>query len=288
MNPDPKSALPNPSKLDPNLTSDLRGKLDYAGYLHLDRILSSQEPRSPQNAHDELLFIIQHQTSELWFKLMIHEIRHAIGLIQEDNLEAAFKDLARVKHIQTQLVNQWSVLATLTPNDYATFRPSLGPSSGFQSHQNRLLEFLLGYKNAEHLKFFDHRPEIRAELDHALRSHSLYDEFLRYLARRGHAIPKEVLDADPAGKREPHPGVIAVFKTIYQHPEQNNWDAYEMAEKLLDIDETHAIWRYRHYLVVRRIIGLKRGTGGSSGSQYLQNVVSDIFFPELWNVRTEL
>jgi tryptophan 2,3-dioxygenase len=272
--------------LDPGLTSDLRGKLDYAGYLHLDKILSAQEPRSPHNAHDETLFIIQHQTSELWFKLMIHEIRHARELVKADNLEAAFKDLARVKHIQAQLVSQWAVLATLTPNDYLQFRASLGPSSGFQSHQNRLMEFLLGFKNRDVIKFFDHRAEIKAELEAELNAPSLYDEFLRYLARHGKAIPQEVLSGDLTTKRAAHPGVVAVFREIYEHPENSNWDAYEMAEKLLDIDETHAVWRYRHYLVVRRVIGMKMGTGGSSGSAYLQHVVGEVFFPELWDVRT--
>ena len=272
--------------LDPGLHSDLKGKLDYAGYLHLDKLLSTQEPRSPHNAHDELLFIIQHQTSELWFKLMIHELRHARQLVKEDNLGAAFKDLARVKTIQTQLVSQWGVLATLTPNDYIQFRASLGPSSGFQSYQNRLLEFLLGAKNCDVIRFFDHRADIKAELETELAAPSLYDEFLRYLARHGKPVPKEVLEADLTVRRAAHPGVIAVFREIYENPQDGNWAAYEMAEKLLDIDETHATWRYRHYLVVRRIIGMKTGTGGSSGSAYLQHVVGEVLFPELWDVRT--
>ncbi len=274
--------------LDPGLTSDLRGKLDYAGYLHLDQLLTAQETRSPHNAHDELLFIIQHQTSELWFKLMIHELRHARQLIKEDKLEAAFKDLSRVKNIQAQLVSQWGVLATLTPNDYIQFRASLGPSSGFQSYQNRLLEFLLGFKNREVIRFFEHRPEIKAEMEAELATPGIYDEFLQYLYRRGKAIPKEVLESDFTTRRPAHAGVIAVFKDIYERPQDGNWDAYEMAEKLLDIDETHAVWRYRHYLVVRRIIGMKMGTGGSSGSAYLQSVVGEVFFPELWDVRTSI
>lgn len=274
--------------LDPGLHADLKGKLDYAKYLQLDRVLSSQAPLAPRETHDELLFIIQHQTSELWLKLMIHELRAAVAQIEADRLETSFKILARVKNIQTQLISQWDVLATLTPNDYAQFRPYLGPSSGFQSYQNRLVEFLLGGKEAGHLRFFEHRPEVCNELRAALEGPSIYDAFLGYLARRGHAIPEEVLRRDRTRRHPADARVVAALKRVYEDPGPSNWDAYEMAEKLLDVDERHALWRYRHYLVVRRIIGMKRGTGGSSGAGYLRDVVDDLFFPDLWEVRTVL
>jgi tryptophan 2,3-dioxygenase len=290
--PDPKDH-PRPGQssadrpLDPGLESDLAGKLDYGTYLSLDTLLSAQHPRSPASVHDELLFIIQHQTSELWFKLVIHELNEAVRLIAEDRIEPCLKVLSRVKNIQAQLLNQWDVLATLTPADYASIRPHLGPSSGFQSYQNRYIEFMLGARDARLLEFFRHAPKVHAELSRLLNSPSIYDEFLRFLSRQGLDVPKEVLERDVSIRYTPNEAVIASLRHVYQDTTRY-WDAYELAEKLLDIDELHARWRFRHFKVVERIIGLKRGTGGSSGVGYLRGVIDDRFFPELWSVRTEL
>jgi tryptophan 2,3-dioxygenase len=261
--------------------------LDYAGYLALDELLACQRPRSDPPHHDEMLFIVQHQTTELWFKLMLHELRAAIELVRRDDLEGSFKILARVKHIQTQLLSQWSVLETLTPTEYAQFRYVLGSASGFQSHQNRLIEMALGKRDARVVEAFRRTPEIRAELDAALRAPSLYDEFLRWLARRGVSLPSEVLERDVSLPYHAHPAVTAAIVAIYEHP-GTSWDAYEMAEKLVDVDETYSLWRYRHLKVVMRVIGMKRGTGGTAGAGYLRAMVDEVFFPELWDARTAL
>jgi tryptophan 2,3-dioxygenase len=234
-----------------------------------------------------MLFIVQHQTTELWFKLMLHELRAAVELVRRDDLEGSFKILARVKHIQTQLLSQWSVLETLTPTEYAQFRYVLGPASGFQSHQNRLIEMALGKRDARVVDAFRHSPAIQAELEAALHAPSLYDEFLRWLARRGVAVPREVLERDVSQPYESHPGVTQAIVGIYEHP-ATSWDAYEMAEKLVDVDETYSLWRYRHLKVVMRIIGMKRGTGGTAGAGYLRAMVDEVFFPELWDARTSL
>ncbi len=267
--------------------ADLKNKLDYAGYLHLDQVLSAQRPLSSPQHHDELLFIIQHQTTELWFKLIVHELREALRLVHADKLEPTFKILARVKHIQAQLFNQWSVLATLTPSEYVQFRHVLGPSSGLQSHQHRMIEFMLGRKDRRMLAVFQHKPLILKELEETLEAPSLYDEFLRLMARRGLPIPREVLERDVTEAYHPHAGVIAAFKMVYEHP-AGMWDLYEMAEKLVDIDEQYSLWRYRHVKVVERVIGFKRGTGGTAGVTYLRQMVDDRLFPELWDVRTEI
>ncbi len=285
--PDPTSHASNPHADAGGMTTDLKDRLDYSGYLQLDRVLSAQSPLSRPEHHDELLFIIQHQTTELWFKLVIHELRAAMALVRGDQLEPAFKVLARVKHIQSQLTLAWSVLATLTPSEYVQFRYVLGPASGIQSHQNRLIEFLLGNKDEKMLAVFKHRPQIHQELDAALRAPSLYDEFLRYLARKGHAVPREVLDRDVTKPHAPHVGVVEVFRAIYEHPSRA-WDAYEMAEKLVDIDEQASLWRFRHLKVVQRVIGMKRGTGGTAGVSYLRHMTDLVLFPELWDVRTEI
>ncbi len=190
-----------------------------------------------------------------------------------------------MKHIQQQLLNQWSVLATLTPTEYVQFRHVLGPASGIQSYQNRLIEYLFGNREARFLEVFRHKPEIYGRLDAALKAPSLYDEFLRHLARRGMPIPREVLERDLTKQHEPHPGVVAVFKTIYDDPSKC-WDAYEMCEKLVDVDEAAMLWRYRHLKVVQRVIGMKRGTGGTAGAAYLRNIFDHPYFPELWDVRT--
>ncbi len=272
---------------DPGTTTDLHGKLDYATYLQLDQVLGAQRPLSVPPHHDELLFIIQHQTTELWLKLIVHELRAAAGLVGRDKLEETFKILSRVKHIFQQMIDQWSVLATLTPSEYVQFRYVLGPASGLQSYQHRLVEFLLGNKDERMLAIFRHQPSVHADLAQALASPSLYDEYMRYLSRRGLAIPREVLERDPKTPHVAHAGVVGVLKQVYEHPSAH-WDAYEMGEKLVDIDEQYSLWRYRHLKVVQRVIGMKRGTGGTSGVSYLRQVSDTVLFPELWDVRTEI
>ena len=274
-------------KLPPGVVTDFQGRMDYGGYLQLDRLLSAQLPLSSPPHHDEMLFIIQHQTSELWFKLVLHELREALRLVQTDALEACFKILARVKHIQSQLVSQWSVLATLTPSEYGEFRHVLGPASGFQSHQHRIIEFMRGNKDRRMLDVHRQHPAIHAELLAALEAPTLYDEFLRHLARKGKAIPREVLERDVTEPHQGNAGVRAVIKQIYEDPE-GHWDDYEMCEKLIDIDEQLALWRFRHVKVVQRVIGWKRGTGGTAGVDYLKKLVDILLFPDLWDVRTEL
>ena len=264
-----------------------REYLDYATYLGLDDLLATQRPLSDPPHHDEMLFIVQHQTTELWFKLMLHELRAATEFVRHDDLESSFKILARVKHIQTQLLNQWSVLETLTPTEYAQFRYALGPASGFQSHQNRLIEMALGKRDARVVDVFRQAPAIRSDLEAALQAPSLYDEFLRWLARRGLAVPPDVLERDVSKPYVSHPAVTEVIVGIYEHPDRS-WDAYEMAEKLVDVDETYSLWRYRHLKVVLRVIGMKRGTGGTAGAGYLREMVDEVFFPELWEARTLL
>ncbi len=278
-------------ELEPGLRTDLADRMTYSGYLRLDELLAAQRPLSEPAHHDEMLFIIQHQTSELWIKLLLHELDLAVALVRADrigesfkmdDLEPCFKILARVKAIQQQLYTQWSVLATLTPTEYAQFRGVLGPASGFQSVQYRIVEFLLGAKDKQMLMFHRHRAPDHAMLEEALRTPGIYDEFLRHLARRGLPVPREV--SEPW---EPSPGVVAVFKEIYDNPERW-WDAYEMCEKLVDVDEQFALWRFRHVKTVERIIGFKRGTGGSSGVPFLRKLTELEFFPELWQVRTEI
>jgi tryptophan 2,3-dioxygenase len=275
----------NKRELEPGIHTELEAGSTYGDYLQLPRLLSSQSPRSEE--HDELLFIIQHQTSELWMKLLLHELEKAVRHVQGDDLEPSFKVLARVGHIQRMLFEQWSVLETLTPSEYLAFRPSLGPASGFQSHQYRALEFLLGNKDEKALLPFRQQASVHAELEARLAAPSLYDEFLRHLARQGHPVPAERLERDFRQPYEGHPGVTAVFRHIYEHPEEC-WDAYEMAEKLVDVEERFQLWRYRHMMTVMRVIGFQRGTGGSSGVGFLRKALDLRFFPELWDVRTEL
>ncbi len=275
-----------PDAFEPSVVTDFTDRMTYGGYLQLEKLLSAQLPLSQPPHHDEMLFIIQHQTSELWFKLILHELRAALSSVQRDQLEPCFKILARVKHIQAQLVSQWSVLATLTPTEYGEFRHVLGPASGFQSLQHRLIEFMLGNKNERFLEVHRQSPGY-PQLEAALRAPTLYDEFLRYLFRRGHPIPREVLERDVTQPHQGHEGVRAVLRSIYEQP-AGHWDAYEMAEKLLDVDEQFALWRFRHVKVVQRVIGYKRGTGGTSGVNYLSRGVDAVFFPDLWDVRTEL
>jgi tryptophan 2,3-dioxygenase len=270
---------------DPGFITDLAADTSYGGYLGLERLLSAQNPRSSH--HDEMLFIIQHQTSELWMKLMIHELAAAIAHVQADDLAPCFKILARVKQIQRQLFEQWGVLETLTPSEYAEFRNVLGPASGLQSHQFRAIEFLLGNKISNRVDVHRHDAAVTAELERLLRSPSIYDEFLRYLARKGMPVPAERVERDWSQPYERHPGVTAVFKTVYENTQQY-WAEYDMCEKLVDVEENFLLWRFRHVKTVERIIGFKRGTGGTSGVSFLKSTLETKLFPELIDVRTEL
>jgi tryptophan 2,3-dioxygenase len=275
--------------LEPGIVTDLTDRLSYGGYLRLDKLLTAQEPLSGTATapprHDEMMFIIQHQTSELWMKLAIHELKAAIGFVRADRLAACFKILARVKLIQKQLFEQWAVLETLTPSEYEAFRPALGTSSGFQSAQYRALEFLLGNKQAALVDVFRYDPAVHAELSALLRAPSLYDEFLRHLARRGLPVPPACVERDWSQPHVRNPDLVAVFKTIYDDPD-TWWDAYEMAEKLVDVEESFQLWRFRHLKTVERTIGHKAGTGGSSGVGFLKRALDHQFFPELIDVRT--
>ena len=275
--------------LEPGIVTDLADRLTYGGYLQLDALLGAQRPVSGADGkpprHDEMLFIVQHQVAELWMKLMIHELGAAIAHVRADELEPSFKILARVKLIQKQLFEQWAVLETLTPSEYEAFRPALGTSSGFQSAQYRAIEFLLGNKNAAILDVFRHDPAAFAELDRLLHSPSLYDEFLRHLARRGLPVPQETLARDVAQRHERNPDLVPVFRRIYADP-AHWWDAYDMCEKLVDVEEQFQLWRFRHLKTVERIIGYKPGTGGSSGVAFLRRALEHSFFPELIDVRT--
>jgi tryptophan 2,3-dioxygenase len=234
-----------------------------------------------------MLFIIQHQTSELWMKLMIHELAAAIEHVRVDRLAPCFKILARVKQIQRQLFEQWGVLETLTPSEYAEFRDVLGPASGLQSFQYRAIEFLLGNKDARRLELYRHDEATRALLEKLLRSPSLYDEFLRHLARRGLPVPPERVERDWSQPYERHPAVVEVFKTVYENHEKY-WDAYDMCEKLVDVEENFQLWRFRHVKTVERVIGFKRGTGGSAGVAFLRKALEVALFPELIDVRTHI
>jgi len=275
--------------LEPGIVTDLTNRLSYAGYLRLDKILSAQEPLSGSGntppRHDEMMFIIQHQTSELWMKLAIHELKAALVFVRQDRLDATFKILARVKLIQKQLFEQWAVLETLTPSEFEAFRPALGTSSGFQSVQYRALEFLLGNKHAAVVDVFRYDPAAHGELMALLHAPSLYDEYLRHLARRGLPVPAACVERDWSLPYVRNPDLVPVFKTIYDNPERW-WDAYEMAEKLVDVEEAFQLWRFRHLKTVERTIGHKTGTGGSSGVSFLKRALDYQFFRELIDVRT--
>jgi tryptophan 2,3-dioxygenase len=277
----------NTRSLEAEIVRDLRATTSYSSYLCLDRLLDAQHPRSEPPHHDEMLFIIQHQTSELWLKLVLHELRAAMRNIAADDLALALKQLARIKHVQRTLTDQWSVLATLTPAEYAEFRPALGRSSGFQSHQYRAVEFALGNKNAEIIEVFGHDPPARALLRELLEAPSLYDEFLRYLARHGHAVPVHLLERDVRRAHTFDEGLVEVFRQVYEAP-HDHWAEYETCEELVDIEENFQLWRFRHLKTVERTIGFKRGTGGSSGVAFLREALSLTFFPELYAVRTEI
>ena len=276
---------PNLRPLEQGIETDLRDRTTYGGYLQLATLLSAQKPLSDPPLHDEMLFIIQHHVAELWLKLMGHELRAAIVRLQRDDVDATLKILARVKQIQHQLFEQWGVLETLTPSEYLEFRPILGPSSGFQSLQYRLIEFMLGNKNEGMLKVFDHDPAAQAELRAQLVAPSLYDEFLRYLARHGHAIPPSCLDRDFTQPHQRVAGLVPVYKRIYENAREF-WPEYHLCEQLVDVEENFQLWRFRHMKTVERIIGYRRGTGGSSGVAFLRKALELTFFPELLEVRT--
>lgn len=277
----------NTREIETGIVTDLRDRMTYGGYLSLERLLSAQNPVSVPEHHDELLFIIQHQTSELWMKLVLHEISHMRELLAADKLGEALKPLARVKHIQEVLTQQWSVLATLTPSEYAQFRGSLGNSSGFQSVQYRAIEFSLGNKNAKMLQVFEAEPESHAMLAAELARPTVYDEFLRLLARRGLPVPASILERDVTRAYTMHEDLVPVIKEIYDDP-STHWDLYEACEEFVDIEDNFQFWRFRHLRVVTRTIGMKIGTGGSSGVGFLQRALDLTFFPELFAVRTEI
>jgi tryptophan 2,3-dioxygenase len=273
--------------LDDGLVTDFSETMSYGAYLRLDTLLSAQAPLSEPEHHDELLFIIQHQTTELWLKLVLHELRSARDLLRADNLPLALKRIARVKHIQRTLTEQWSVLATLTPTEYSEFRGYLGNSSGFQSSQYRAVEFLLGNKNPRMLPVFESDPAAHELLSALVLEPSIYDEFLRYLSRAGFAIPSSVLERDVTEAWAFVPELVPVFTGIYENA-ADNWQAYEACEELVDLEDNFQLWRFRHMKTVLRTIGMKTGTGGSSGVGFLQKALETTFFPELFAVRTEI
>jgi len=264
---------------------DFSSEMSYGDYLHLDAVLSAQHPLSP--AHDEMLFIVQHQTSELWMKLMLHELRAAVAAVADDRLGAAFKMLARVSRIMEQLVHAWDVLATMTPPEYSAIRPYLAKSSGFQSWQYRCIEFMLGNKNAAMLKPHAHAPARLAEVETAWRSPSLYDESLRLLARRGLAVPASHTERDWTKPYVADDAVEQAWLTVYRAPE-THWELYQLGEELTDLEDAFRLWRFRHLTTVTRIIGMKTGTGGTSGALYLKRMLDVELFPEIWKLRTDL
>lgn len=275
----------NQRPLEEGIHTDLSGRMTYGGYLRLDRLLSAQQPLSDPPHHDELLFIVQHQVAELWIKLMVHELRAAIADLRADRLDRCQKIFARCKQVLRQLTEMWAVLETLTPSEYMEFRELLGPSSGFQSLQYRTMEFLLGNKNAAMLKVFAHDEQGSRALREALESPSLYDETLRFLARRGHAIPADSLERDWTKPHVSDPRLLQVFEKIYENTKAH-WDEYHLCEDLVDLESQFQLWRFRHMRTVMRIIGFKRGTGGSSGVGFLKQALELTFFPELFEVRT--
>ncbi len=274
-------------RLEPGIARDLEGRLTYAGYLRLDRLLEAQHLLSDPPHHDEMLFIIQHQVSELWMKLILHELDAAIAHVAGDDPGPALKNLSRVVQVQHQLFNQWGVLETLTPSEYTEFRGVLASASGFQSAQFRALEFVLGHKRRAYVDVFRYDPATHAALQARLEAPGLYDEFLRFLHRRGHAIPAHCLERDFSTPYQADEAVVDALERIYRHRDEH-WEAYEMSEKLVDVEHHFALWRFRHMKTVERIIGFKRGTGGSSGVQYLKRGMEIRLFPELIDVRTRL
>ena len=264
---------------------DFSRAMSYGDYLHLDEILGAQKPLSPD--HNEMLFIIQHQTSELWMKLMLHELRAAIQAVASDELGNAFKMLARVSRIMEQLVHAWDVLATMTPPEYSAIRPYLANSSGFQSAQYRCIEFALGNKNAAMLKPHAHRPDLLAQVQAAYEAPSLYDEALQLLARRGIAVPPSHLQRDWTQPYAANTGVEDAWLAVYRAP-KTHWDLYQLGEELTDLEDAFRLWRFRHVTTVERVIGFQRGTGGTGGVSYLRKMLDVVLFPEIWSLRTHL
>jgi tryptophan 2,3-dioxygenase len=268
-----------------NAQLDFSQDMSYGDYLQLDAILGAQNPLSP--AHDEMLFIVQHQTSELWMKLMLHELGAALRCVAADDLPAAFKMLARVSKIMEQLVHAWDVLATMTPPEYSAIRPYLGQSSGFQSYQYRCIEFALGNKNAAMLKPHAHHAGRAAQVHTAYAAPSLYDESLRLLARRGLPVPATHTERDWTRPYTASDAVQAAWLQVYRNPREH-WDLYQLGEELTDLEDAFRLWRFRHVTTVERIIGFKRGTGGTGGVSYLRKMLDVVLFPEIWRLRTEL
>jgi tryptophan 2,3-dioxygenase len=264
---------------------DFSRAMSYGDYLHLDQILGAQHPRSPD--HNEMLFIIQHQTSELWMKLMLHELQGAMACVAADDLGSAFKMLARVSKIMEQLVHAWDVLATMTPPEYSAIRPYLASSSGFQSAQYRCIEFALGNKNAAMLKPHAHRADLLAQVQAAYLAPSLYDEALRLLARRGLTLPASHTGRDWTQPYAASPEVEAAWLVVYRSP-RAHWDLYQLGEELTDLEDAFRLWRFRHVTTVERVIGFKRGTGGTGGVSYLRKMLDVVLFPEIWTLRTSL
>ncbi len=283
----PMTVEKNQRELEAGIHTDLQGRLTYGGYLRLDQLLSAQQPLSNPPHHDEMLFIIQHQTSELWLKLLGHELRAARTHMQRDEVWQCRKVLARAKQVLRLMTEQWAVLETLTPSEYMGFRDVLGPSSGFQSLQYRYIEFLLGNKNADMLNVFAHDPEGQAQLREVLEAPSLYEEFLAYLARFGHAIPAAYEGHDWTQSHISDPALRQVFENIYQDTDRY-WREYSLCEDLVDLETQFQLWRFRHMRTVMRVIGFKRGTGGSSGVGFLRQALELTFFPELFEVRTTI
>jgi tryptophan 2,3-dioxygenase len=268
-----------------NVHWDLKGRMSYGDYLGLGDLLACQRPRTTE--HDEMLFIVIHQSSELWIKLCLHEIEAAQHAIREDELGASFKMLARVARVQANLIQSWEILSTMTPFDYASFRAALGQSSGFQSFQYRMLEYRLGNKNGAMARVFESDPKIVRAVKRALDEPSLYDESLALLARRGFKVPKDKLRRDFSEPYASDPRVTEVWRQVYRDVE-THWDLYELAEKLVDVEYRFHLWRFSHMKTVERIIGAKAGTGGTSGVAYLKKALDLTFYPELWQVRTEI
>ena len=282
-----KTTRRNTRDIESGIHTDFSREMSYGSYLSLDELLSAQHPVSDPEHHDELLFIIQHQTSELWLKLVLHELRSAADLLARDEMRIALKRIARVKHIQRTLTDQWSVLATLTPTEYSQFRHYLGHASGFQSWQYRAVEFMLGNKHRGMLTVHEADPAAHALLEELREAPSIYDEFLRHLARRGYAVPQEILDRDVSVAHVPNEELVRVLTGIYEDAEQH-WDVYEACEELVDLEDNFQLWRFRHLNTVQRVIGMKTGTGGSSGVGFLQRALELTFFPELFSVRTAI
>lgn len=279
------SAAPEAVVYEEKAQLDFSKSMSYGDYLQLDAILGAQKPMSPD--HNEMLFIIQHQTSELWMKLMLHELRAAIANVAEDELGSAFKKLARVSKIMEQLVHAWDVLATMTPPEYSAIRPYLAQSSGFQSAQYRCIEFALGNKNAAMLKPHAHRPDLLAEVQAAFEAPSLYDEALRLLGRRGLLVPASHTQRDWTQAYQENDEVEQAWLVAYRNPKEH-WDLYQLGEELTDLEDAFRLWRFRHVTTVERVIGFKRGTGGTGGVSYLRKMLDVVLFPEIWKLRTSL